>query len=165
MAVLVEATSVVLRRASISRSYAGGWDAFVAAVSNATLCYDDDIARVGFLSSSEVERYVRNLQRCGLEFLDQGKYVDVAIVDQCRGLASECDWLEFGRFPMGTGRMSACWLFVGPRMGAGIHMKSTSMDISTPPGWKFEGSLSQSFRFIPTTEADGTTAEAQLPKH
>jgi hypothetical protein len=165
MAVLVEATSVVLRRDSIARLYPSGWEAFVVAVPNATLCYDDDIARVGFLSPFEVERYVKDLQRCGLEFMDNGKYVDVAIVDQRQGLVSKCDWLEFGRFPMGTGQMSACWLFVGPRMAAGIHMKGTSMDISTPPGWQFEGSLSQSFRFIPTTEADGTTAPTQLPRH
>ena len=157
MAVLVEAISVVLRRASISRSYAGGWDAFVAAVPNPTLCYDDDIARVGFLSPSEVERYVKDLQRCGLEFLEHRKYVDVAIVDQRQGLLSKCDWLEFGRFPMGSGQMSACWFFDGPRICVGANMKGTSMDISTPRSWQFEGSLSQSFQFIPTTDADGTT--------
>jgi len=153
MAVLVEAISVVLRRASIARSYPGGWDGFVEAVPNATLCYDDDIARVGFMSPPDVERYVTDLQRCGLQFLHQGKYVDVAIVDQSRGLVSECEWLEFGRFPIGGDQISACWAFDGPRMGAGIHMQGTSMEISTPPDWKFEGSLSQQFRFIPTTEA------------
>lgn len=156
MAVLVEAISVITRIDTILKAVPGGWDAFVAAVPNATLCYDDDIARVGFLSPSEVERYVIDLQQCGLEFLHRGKYVDVAIVDQCRGLASKCDWLEFGRFPMGTGQMSACWFFDGPRMCAGIHMKGTSIDISTPPDWQFEGSLSQKFRFIPTTEAKDT---------
>jgi hypothetical protein len=66
MAVLVEAISVVLRRASIARSYPGGWDGFVEAVPNTTLCYDDDIARVGFMSPPDVERYVTDLQRCGL---------------------------------------------------------------------------------------------------
>jgi hypothetical protein len=157
MAVLVEAISVVIRRASISRSYAGGWDAFVAAVPNATLCKDDDIARVGFMSPSEVERYVKDLEQRGLELLEHGKYVDVAIVDQRQGLLSKCDWLEFGRFPMEAGQMSACWFFDGPRICAGVHMKGTSMDISTPSGWQFEGSLSQSFQFIPTTDADGTT--------
>ena len=89
--------------------------------------------------------------------LEHGKYVDVAIVDQRQGLLSKCDWLEFGRFPMGTEQMSACWFFDGPRICAGIHIKGTSIDISTPPDWQFEGSLSQKFRFIPTTDADGTT--------
>jgi ankyrin repeat protein len=41
-------------------------------------------------------------------------------------------------------------------MGAGIHMQGTSMDISTLPGWQFEGSLSQKLRFIPITEANDT---------
>ena len=156
MAVLVEATSVILRRDSIGRIFPGGWEAFGAAVPNATLCYDDDIARVGFLSPSEVEGYVKHLQRIGLKVSSQEKYVDLAIVDQCRGLIAGCDWLEFGRFPIGAGHVSACWLFAGPRKGTGVHMKRT-MDISTPPGWTFESSLSQRFRFVPTTAADSTT--------
>lgn len=45
MAVLVEAISVIVRRDAIRGKYPGGWQGFVAAVPNGTLCYDDDLAR------------------------------------------------------------------------------------------------------------------------
>jgi hypothetical protein len=54
MAVLVEAISVVVRRDAIDRSYEGGWVAFVSSVPNATLCTDDQLARVGFMDPKAV---------------------------------------------------------------------------------------------------------------
>jgi hypothetical protein len=49
MAVLVEAISVVVRRDAIDRSFEGGWMAFVSRVPNATLCTDNQLARVDFM--------------------------------------------------------------------------------------------------------------------
>lgn len=50
MAVLVEGISAVIRRKAIDAKLAGGWPRFVAEVPNATLCADDNLARVGFMS-------------------------------------------------------------------------------------------------------------------
>lgn len=156
MAVLVEAISVIVRRDAIVTKYHGGWQTFVADVPNSTLCADDDIARVGFLNPADVEAFVEHLERNGLRFLDHGKAFDLAIADQQRGLTTKCDWLEFARLGCGDeGKVSACWLFDGPRIGWGVHMRGTSMQLVTPAGWKFGGSLSQRFEFVPTGQEDG----------
>jgi len=150
MAVLVEAISVIVRRDAIEQKYAGGWDAFVDAVPNATLCTDDEIARVGFMAPSGVDTFIDRLERHGLVFLDNGRAIDLTVVDQQRGLTTDCDWLEFAKLPYkGEERVSTCWFFDDPRTGDGIHMHELSIEMATPAGWKFEGSLSQNFTFVP----------------
>lgn len=152
MAVLVEAISVVIRRDSIDRRFRGGWDAFIAFVPNATLCYDGELARVGFMAPQDVEHFIDHLVRHGLTFLQGDKAIDIAVVDQQRGPTTPCEWIEFTQLPFGDGRVSTCWLFEGRRFGAGIHMRGTPI-LVTPPGWEFEGSLSQRFTFVPAGEA------------
>lgn len=150
MAVLVEGISVIVRRDAIESKYRGGWSAFVDDVPNPTLCADDEVVRIGFMAPPDVGAYVQRLERNGLRFLDCGKPVDLAIADQQEGLTTECDWLEFGKLEFGTsGKVSACWFFDEPRMCAGLHFRA-SMTLATPPGWSFEGSLSQEFGFVPT---------------
>jgi len=156
MAVLIEAISVVVRRGSIDQKYHGGWEAFLRAVPNATMCADGEIVRVGFMDPQDVESFVVDLERHGLRFLDDGKAIDLAVADQQRGLTAQCDWLEFGRVRFGDaeGKVAACWFFDGPRIASGIHMRSTSMQLATPAGWQFEGSLSQRFGFVPSGQED-----------
>lgn len=151
MAVLVEAISVIVRRDAIRDKYPGGWQRFVAAVPNGTLCYDDDLARVGFMSPSATESYVKRLTRHGLTFMSQGQAVDIAVADQQRGLTTPCDWLEFAHLTMGTdGQIAACWLFAGPRFGFGTHLPGKSFTLATPPDWDYETSLSKEFTFVPS---------------
>ena len=151
MAVLVEGISVIIRRKSLNNGYAGGWSAFVSSVPNATLCYDDDLARVGFLSPDEVKEYVDRLIEHGLKFVEEGRCIDLAVVDQQKGVTVPCRWLEFGRIPFDeTGcQVGVCWLFEGERIGHGIHFNGRSMSLAVPKGWEFEGSLSDEFTFIP----------------
>ena len=150
MAVLVEGISVIVRRSAIDSEYAGGWPGFLSEVPNPTLCYDDDIVRIGFMEPSEVEAFVRHLERNGLRFLDEDTAIDIVVVDQQTGLTTGCDWLEFGKLNFGKeGKVSACWLYEGPRMGHGLHMRGTSMKLATPVGWEYEGSMSKKFWFIP----------------
>ena len=66
MAVLVEAISVVLRRDSIDRAFPGGWQRFVTTVPNATLCFDDNIARVGFMNPQDSQDFIDTLWQNGL---------------------------------------------------------------------------------------------------
>jgi hypothetical protein len=151
MAVLVEAISVIVRRDAIIREYAGGWDAFVDEVPNASLCADDAIARVGFMSPADTETYIDGLTERGLRFLVDGAFVDIAVVDQQRGPMMDCTWLEFAKLKLGEGggNVSVCWLFEGPRLAAGMHLSSQQMDLATPVGWRYEGSLSEQFGFVP----------------
>ena len=153
MAVLVEAISVIVRRDAIDRLYSGGWDSFIKTIPNQSFCTDDELTRVGFLSPDETEAYIDELFTGGLRYLVDGKAQDVCVVDQQRGPMVECDWLEFAHLPMGEGKVGAAWLFEGPRIAAGVHMKGRSMNLATPADWTFEGSLSEKFHFLPLDSA------------
>ena len=143
MAVLVEGISVIIRVDSIHQKYPGGWSAFEAIIPNNTFCSDNELARVGFMVPQDVETFVRKLQQAGFVFTQAGKAVDLAVVDQRQGPTTPCEWLEYGHINMGVGEVAACRL-------AG----SQSMQIFTPDGWKFEGSLSASHGFVPTENVE-----------
>jgi hypothetical protein len=155
VAVLVEAISVIIRRSSIKNRYSGGWSSFVSSVPNATLCYDDTLVRIGFISPYEVREFIDGVSAKGLKFIEDGRCIDLAVVDQQRGMTRPCDWLEFGRLPFGEagGQVSACWLFEGERRGWGLHFRGKSMTLAVPVCWKYEGSLSNEFTFIPHNNA------------
>lgn len=154
MAVLCEGISVIVRRDSIDEYFAGGWEAFEALVPNATLCTDGELARVGFMEPGGVEHFVSDLVLRGLVFYgDECHPEDIAVADQVRGLTRPCDWLEYGRFGVGENpedKVAMCWLYEGKRDLPGvIRLKSLSMELHAPPGWRYQGSLSQQFGFVP----------------
>ena len=63
-----------------------------------------------------------------------------------------CEWLQFGHLTMEDGHVGAAWLFEKPvTPGAGLHIKATGIQLHSPPGWEFEGSLSQRFVFVPAS--------------
>ena len=82
MAVLVEAISVIVWRDAIDKQFQGGWREFENVVPNRSLCADDELARVGFMSPPEVETFVRSLEKSGLTFVRNGQAVDIVVVDQ-----------------------------------------------------------------------------------
>ena len=147
MAVLVEAISVIVRRDAIAARFSGGWRQFLAIVPNGTLCFDKDLARVGFMSPPDVEAFVRHLEKGGLTFARDGQAVDIAVVDQMRGPTMPAQWLEFSRLSLdGTeNKVAACWLFEGPRIAAGIHIPANGVTLATPEGWTYDDSLSANF--------------------
>lgn len=146
MAVLIEAISVVIRADSLLRKFPGGWDGFKSHLPNETMCADNEIVRVGFMSLQDTESFVKLLTHSGLTHLQDGHAIDLAVADQIHGLASHCSWLEFGHANLGNNpkqRIAVCRL-VG----------SNSMQVVTPPTWKFDGSLSHSYGFAPTEHSD-----------
>lgn len=136
MAVLVEAMSVIVSRNSIEEKYPGGWEAFVESVPNETLCADDEIARIGFMTPNDVNRFIRQLVMNGLVFVKDGRGVDIAVGDQLSGITSPCDWLEFGHINLTP---------TGSKVAACRKVGSDLMSLSTPIGWKYEGSLSHKY--------------------
>lgn len=145
MAVLIEAISVVVRADQLLKKVPGGWDAFKGIVPNQTLCADNEIVRVGFMVPQDVESFIEKLQEFGLEFLRDGEAIDIAVADQTSGLTSKCAWLEFGHVNMDDNgsRVAACQL-----------VESNVKQVVTPSGWKFEGSLSSTFAFVPSEHAE-----------
>ncbi|MFO1037625.1 MAG: hypothetical protein U1E45_12315 [Geminicoccaceae bacterium] len=142
MAVLVEAISVVIRIDALLPAFGGALDAFRAEVPNDTLCADRELARVGFMVPDDTRQFVERLAGRGLVYLADGKARDLVVVDQQRGPAVACDWIEFGHVAMDgdPSRRVACCRLAG----------SKQTTLATPPGWSFERSLSSSFGFSPT---------------
>jgi hypothetical protein len=145
MGVLVEAISVIIRVETLLDKYPGGWEAFEQIAPNKTFCADSEIIRVGFMTPQDVESFIKQLQGAGLEFLRSGAAIDLAVADQMRGLTTECDWLEFGHVPLGEN---------GPRVAACRLVGSKIPEVVTPPNWKYEGSLSASFGFVPNEHTE-----------
>lgn len=113
MAVLIEAISVVIRADSLLRKFPGGWDGFKSHLSNETMCADNEIVRVGFMSLQDTESFVKLLTHSGITHLQDGHAIDLAVADQIHGLASHCSWLEFGHANLGNNpkqRMAVCRL-------------------------------------------------------
>ncbi|MEI2677846.1 MAG: hypothetical protein V9G29_08410 [Burkholderiaceae bacterium] len=144
MAVLVEAISVVVLRASIDARFPGGWANFQNAVPNDTLCFDAEIARVGFMAPEDVKGFIAHLESSGLRFLVNGDAEDIAVVDQLKGLTVRAPWLESGtiRVTDPEGQLTVC-----------RALGSLDEELAVPDGWKFEGSLSERTSFMTDDEA------------
>jgi hypothetical protein len=147
MAVLCEAISVIVKRSSIDKYLKGGWKQFLKDIPNSTMCTDGELVRVGFMTPNQVQLYIELLVSGGLQFQPPKKIFgifgggrnesDIVVVDQHQGPTVQCDWIEFGKFPVGEKKIMAsmCWLLEGERLGVGVHMKSTGMDLAYPAGW------------------------------
>jgi hypothetical protein len=145
MAVLIEGISVVVRVDRIAAKARGGVAGFKALIPHESFCADGELVRVGFMVPDDARAFVGKLGAIGLQFKHERMAVDLVVVDQRDGPTTECDWLAFGTSYLDndpTRRISAAYL-VGGR----------NKVIVTPPHWKYEGSLSQSFQFVPAEEA------------
>lgn len=140
MAVLVEGISVVIRREAIESKYPGGWGFFEKDTPQTTLCADEELVRVGFQTFQEVDAYIEQIQKFGIVFMREDQAVDLAVVHQMQGIASPCEWLEFGHV-----RLSA----TGSRVAACRRKGSAVMRLVTPEAWDYKGSLSQLLRLKP----------------
>ena len=139
MAILIEANCVVIRVDSILSKFKGGIDAFDAIVPNRTVCADNELLRIGFMHSDDVDSFIKKLTQAGLEHLRGEEAIDIVVVEQMRGFMSHCSWAEFGHIEqVPTQSIAACRL-----------VDSQSAILSTPDGWEYEGSMSQTYTFIP----------------
>lgn len=142
MAVLVEGISVILRQDRIIEAYGGDWDAFEALIPNETICGDNELVRVGFLSPPDVRGFVECLGMFGLVHLDGGLSIDIVIADQQFGFSAPCDWAEMVSTNWGgdrTKKIPACRL-------KGSRLKV----LGYPEDWTWEGSLLDDFQFTPS---------------
>jgi hypothetical protein len=144
MAVLIEAVSVIIKAEIIESHYPGGWPAFEANPPNATLCADNELIRIGFMTDEDATNYVHDLARYGIVYLCDGKAVDLVIADQRCGFAATCDWAEFGRIDWNDDpnkKIAVC-----RKVGSACHQ------FLTPTDWDYEGSISQETTYLPTKQ-------------
>lgn len=141
MPVLVECISVIVRISAIKRSYPGCWEAFFENCPNQTLCYDSELARVGFMTPDHTKHFTEHLEAAGLVFLADGWAVDFVVADQQKGFTTPCAWAEIGHMYLGeneTMRVAAC-----------RSVGSSEEVVCAPDDWRFEDSVSNNFTFIP----------------
>lgn len=142
MAVLVEGISVIVRGSSIESRYPGGWSAFAKGVPNDTFCADTKLARIGFMQPSDVKDFIAELEALGLRYADAGMAIDIVVVDQQRGPTTTCEWVEFGHVDVGPDQQVSVCRLTG----------DTENVLASPDAWAYEGSLSQTFGFVPSGE-------------
>lgn len=140
MAVLIEGISVVVLRSAIEACYPNGLSGFIANVPNRTVCADDTIVRLGFMSRVDVHDVIERLSRLGLTFLRDGSAADMVVVDQNEGPTTPCNWLVFERVDLGAGAL----------VGTARHVESRDARIALPEGWQFEQSLTKTHGFVPS---------------
>jgi hypothetical protein len=85
------------------------------------------------------------LESHGFRYVEDGKAIDLVVVDQQTGPGVECDWVECAHYQCNEAGEGA----LGCRLVGGAEES-----FFAPEGWQFEGSLSQQFGFQPTEGAD-----------
>jgi hypothetical protein len=140
MAVLVEGISAIVRVEAIYEHYDGDWTSFVKEIPNGTLCSDDELARVGFMSPDDCRAFVWDLERVGMVFVLNDQSQDIVVAEQLTGFTVPCDWAEFGHIEISPGQRVAAARMKGSSIGK----------VFCPEGWRFEGSLSQGFGVVPS---------------
>jgi len=146
MSVLIEATSVVIRRSAIDEKYPGGLDAFIRNAPR-QFCRDKFLVRVGFMATEDVRPYIEMLESHGLVFLNEKEEaVDLLVADQLSGITTACDWAYFHHLYFDRDSQE--------KVAACTHNDAPKELLHSPFNWKFEGSLSQSFGFTPTEYKD-----------
>lgn len=132
MSVLVEAFSVVIRKASLESSYPGGLGGFLArtmrhSAEHRYICMDQHLVCMSFFSPDAAERAIVPLVNAGMIDVIDDEFISVAIVDQRYGPTLLCRWLSWKRNQDG---FTSAWL-AGKTVG----------DLATPDGWTPDQSL------------------------
>lgn len=138
MAVLVEATVIIVRGSAIDEKVAGGWEAFKAALPNCNVSSDDELVSISLIEPAEVRQLAEKLAKLGLSFTWEGNFEDIAFADQKRGLITQCDWLIFETVNIGIGGTP-------PEVAICRLANSHSHELRVPEGWRYQGSLSEQF--------------------
>lgn len=146
MAVLIEALSVVIRLETVADKYPGGVEQYIEDCPNNTLCLDDDLVRVGFMTGHDLFDFIRSLERIGFKHMEGDEFDEIAVVDQHDGIVKPCDWLEYLNLVIFEGdiRVSIC------------KIKGSAIDsIAFPAGWNYKNSLSKKSIALDPADFDG----------
>lgn len=140
MAVLIEGISVVVRVDCIYSKFSGSWEQFKRSVPNETLCSDNELARVGFMTPNDTQAYVEHLNSNGLQYVESSQAADLVVADQRRGFGVRCEWAEFGHIN---------WNGDSETPIAVCRLKGTKeARLFTPEGWDYNQSLSSNHEFV-----------------
>jgi hypothetical protein len=106
MAIAMECFNTIVRKSVIAEKYPGGL-AQCKEDCGATFIEDEYLIRGGAMNWFDVERGIRHFEKFGIRYLDEnGRAVDIVVVDMIRGPTTPCDWIEFDTGVEGP----RCWL-------------------------------------------------------
>lgn len=142
MAILIEATSVIIQTDSIVRKLSGGWDEFVSIIPNNTFCSDNELACISFMTPDDVKYFTDKLEDLGLVYINNDEAQDFTVADQLHGILTNTSWLEFGHVKLDNDP--------NKQIAAARLVNSKENQIFMPDDWDYEYSLSKSYGFSPT---------------
>ncbi|MDR5898530.1 hypothetical protein QC823_05955 [Halomonas vilamensis] len=138
MAVLIEATAILIRAAAIEKRIPSGWKALGEVLPLHNVCSDDELVSISLVDPASVREQVEQLVSLGLQFDWEGDFEDIAFADQKRGLLAQCEWLEFETANIGIGGTP-------PEVAICRLAGSQSHELRVPEGWRYQGSLTEQF--------------------
>lgn len=107
MAIYLEFITVVVRKDAIEQRFPHGLAGFEKLFRGPTFTSDEHLVGVGFMGPPDVKRFVDQLERMHLTFLEDGECRDLAVVDRLGGATAPCRWLEVDSW---EGLDRICWL-------------------------------------------------------
>jgi hypothetical protein len=90
---MLEYISVIIPREVLEEKYFGGFRNFRSSCGERVFCCDRYIARLSFMGPQGVDWFIEEMSRYGLVYIEDGKCVDMAVVDWFSGPCVPCDWL------------------------------------------------------------------------
>ena len=93
MPVMLEYISVIIPREVLEAKYLGGFRRFRTSFGDRVFCCDRYVARVSFMGPQGVDWFIEQMSLYGLVYIEDGKCVDMAVVDWFSGACVPCDWL------------------------------------------------------------------------
>jgi hypothetical protein len=106
MAIAMEYINIVVPKAVIAAKYPGGV-AQCQKEYGPSFLEDEYLTRGGAMIWFDGQRIIRHLEQFGIRYLDEnGKSVEIVVVDMIKGPTTPCDWVEFDSGKDGP----RCWL-------------------------------------------------------
>ena len=104
MAVLIMFTNVVVPVSVLEERYPGGFAGYRRdCAGDRSYCCDGHLTRVGFMSADDVEDFVCDLERKGLQLQENGTWKDAAVVDVlAKAPTLPCDWVHVDKSPVSS---------------------------------------------------------------
>lgn len=133
VAVLIEDHNLVVKVSTLERKYPGGLLAYRRHTLRFGFCCDGLITRVGSHAGSDIDALVAMLRDREFEIVDEFGYREVAVVDEGRGITTNCSWLRTGKRPSGP---------------AYAYLSDTDPNrlIALPVGWSLEHGSAEAAR-------------------
>ena len=111
MSINVKFITVVVRLETILQKYPGGLSAYLKDFPDNSVRQDGNLAGHIFMSTADADEYVENLAKLGFRYIENGRFEEIAVIDEYRGMFLPCDWLDVSiPFPFEQGGQARCRL-------------------------------------------------------